>query len=124
MTTTPSGHHSIDSVATASGPMRPRTFAITGATGYLGSHLTRRLHQRGDKVVVLKRSGSNIARIADILPELSSYDLDVQPLDAIFEEQQFTCILHCATNYGRKAVSRTSIIEANLVLPQTLVCNM
>jgi nucleoside-diphosphate-sugar epimerase len=97
--------------------MRPRTFAITGATGYLGSHLTRRLHQRGDKVVVLKRSGSNIARIADILPELSSYDLDVQPLDAIFEEQQFTCILHCATNYGRKAVSRTSIIEANLVLP-------
>lgn len=121
MTTNPSGDHSIESGVTASGLVSPGTFAITGATGYLGSHLTRRLHQRGHKVVVLKRSGSNVARIADILPELSSYDLDIQPLDAVFEEQHYTCILHCATNYGRKAVSRASIIEANLVLPLRLL---
>ena len=97
------------------------TFAITGATGFLGSHLTRRLYECGHKVVVLKRSLSDVARIADILPNLASYDIDVQPFDTIFKEQPITCVLHCATDYGRKTVSRASIIDANLVLPLRLL---
>lgn len=121
MTTTSTGTRVMDSGATNSRLAGPQTFAITGATGYLGSHLARRLHQCGHQVVILKRSRSNVARIADILPELASYDLDVQPFDAIFKEQRIACILHCATDYGRKAVSRSSIIEANLVLPLRLL---
>lgn len=120
--TSPSGGARVtDSGGMASHLANPETFAITGATGYLGSHLSRRLHQRGHKVVVLKRSQSNVARIADILPDLVSYDIDVQSFDAIFKDQSVTCILHCATDYGRKDVSRASIIEANLVLPLRLL---
>jgi CDP-paratose synthetase len=119
MTTT--GNDVIDSIATNSCLAGAHTFAITGATGYLGSHLARRLHQCGHRVVVLKRSQSNVSRIADILAESVSYDIDVQPFDAIFKEQRITCILHCATDYGRKDVSRASIIEANLLLPLRLL---
>lgn len=121
MTTFSGGARAIDSLATASHLVRPQTFAVTGATGYLGSHLARRLHQLGHKVVVLKRTRSNVARIADILPALVSYDIDTCIVDAVFEEQRCTCILHCATDYGRKDVSRASIIEANLVLPLRLL---
>lgn len=121
MTTHSTGTRVIDSSATDSRLPGAQTFAITGATGYLGSHLTRRLHQCGHHVVVLKRSRSNVARIADILPALASYDIDVQPFDAIFKEQHISGILHCATDYGRKDVSRASIIEANLVLPLRLL---
>ncbi len=121
MTTTSTGTRVIDSNSTDSRLPGAQTFAITGATGYLGSHLARRLHQCGHHVVVLKRSRSNVARIADILPDLASYDIDVQPFDAIFKEQHISGILHCATDYGRKDISRASIIEANLVLPLRLL---
>ena len=110
-----------DSVLTGSGSLPPQVFAVTGATGYLGSRLARRLHQRGHTVVVLKRSRSNVARIADILPDLRSYDVDVQPVDAIFEKQRYSCLLHCATDYGRTTGSRPSVIDANLVLPLRLL---
>lgn len=121
MTTFSGDVRAIDAIATAPRSVRPHTFAVTGATGYLGSHLVRRLHQLGHKVVVLKRTRSNVARIADILPALTSYDIDTQGVDAVFEEQRYTCVLHCATDYGRKNVSRASIIEANLVLPLRLL---
>lgn len=121
MTTHSTGTRVIASSAPQSRLPAAQTFAITGATGYLGSHLTRRLHQCGHRVVVLKRSRSNVARIADILPDLASYDIDVQPFDAVFKDQRIACILHCATDYGRKDVSRASIIEANLVLPLRLL---
>lgn len=111
----------LDSIATKSHQAGAQTFAITGATGYLGSHLARRLHQCGHRVIVLKRFRSDVTRIMDILPEVNSYDIDVQPFDALFKEQHITCILHCATDYGRKDVSRASIIEANLVLPLRLL---
>lgn len=121
MTIHSTGTRVIASSATNSPLAGAHTFAITGATGYLGSHLARRLHQCGHRVVVLKRSRSNVARIADILPDTASYDIDAQPFDAIFKDQRITCILHCATDYGRKDVSRASIIEANLVLPLRLL---
>lgn len=121
MTTFPGSTRVTDSVAIASHLVRPQTFAVTGATGYLGSHLARRLHHLGHKVVVLKRTRSNVARIADILPAVKSYDIDIHGVDAVFKEQRYTCILHCATDYGRKDVSRASIIEANLVLPLRLL---
>lgn len=42
-------------------------FLVTGASGHLGSHLTRRLVAEGEEVAVLVRSGSDLGRIADVL---------------------------------------------------------
>jgi len=38
---------------------------VTGATGFIGHHLCRRLRERGDEVVALVRSPSKIARLPE-----------------------------------------------------------
>lgn len=100
--------------------MLPRTFLVTGATGLLGSHLTRRLLAAGHTVVIAKRSTSDLWRIADAMPRLTAVDLDRSPLKALFEHP-IDVILHCATDYGRKQVPALQVIEANLLLPLQLL---
>jgi len=50
---------------------------ITGATGFIGSHLVRYLVERGCEVYIIHRQESNLWRIADLVSqiELISYDL-------------------------------------------------
>ena len=99
----------------------PLTICLTGGTGYLGSKLIRRLMGSGHRVILLKRSFSDVARLADLLPAIESYDIDHQPLDIVFRSHAIDCVLHCATDYGRKNPPRSSIIEANLLLPLRLL---
>ena len=96
---------------------------MTGATGFLGSKLLARLATDPERyrVTVLKRSTSDTWRIASLLNSLDSYDLDRTPIPNIFDAVPFDAILHCATDYGRKLVPRSEMIEANLLLPLRLL---
>lgn len=94
---------------------------LTGATGYLGSHLLAALLGVGSEVVLLKRSFSNTFRIKKLLETCTSYDLDKIELTQVFEKHQFDVIIHCATNYGRKEADPLQTIEANLLLPLKLL---
>jgi dihydroflavonol-4-reductase len=48
---------------------------VTGATGFIGSHVTRLLVERGDEVVVTVRTQSNLGSLDDL--ELRSVEADV-----------------------------------------------
>lgn len=99
-----------------------KTVVITGATGYLGSHLTQRLVKEGGyEVVVLKRSFSNTHRLENIASQIQWYNMDEVPLTDVFTRHQLDIVLHCATDYGRKEVNPLQIIEANLTLPLQLL---
>ena len=97
------------------------TICITGGTGYLGCRLIRSLMTQGHRVVLLKRSFSNTSRLTSLLSSITAYDVDIQPLDMVFRQHAIDCVLHCATDYGRKDSPRSSIIEANLLLPLRLL---
>ena len=92
-----------------------QTILLTGATGFLGSHLLEALLEKGHKVIVLKRSTSNTWRIKKLLPNIVSYDVDTQPLELAFEEQRIDSVIHTACAYGRKDEPISQVIESNLL---------
>ena len=91
------------------------TILLTGATGFLGSHLLKALVNKGYEVVVLKRSTSNMWRLKGFENTFKSYDIDQVPLRKAFEEQYIDTIIHTACVYGRKGESIQKILETNLM---------
>lgn len=91
------------------------TILLTGATGFLGSHLLKALVNKGYEVVVLKRSTSNMWRLKGFENTFKSYDIDQVPLQKAFEEQYIDTIIHTACVYGRKGESIQQILKTNLM---------
>ena len=95
--------------------MAKPTVLLTGATGFLGSHLLEGLLKHGYQVVVLKRSTSNLWRIEHLAGHYKSYDVDTQPIEQAFEEQRIDCVIHTACHYGRNGDPINQIVESNLM---------
>ena len=94
---------------------------VTGATGFIGSHLVKRLIYDEYDVIVLKRSTSDTWRIKDVLNKVKSYDLDKIDLKTVIEDEIVDLIIHVATNYGRKGESPEDIIKSNITFPSVLI---
>jgi len=96
---------------------------LTGATGFLGSHLLKELLEKHYNIIILKRSFSNTFRINEELmnSKIKSYDIDQTSLNTIFRENDIDIIIHCATNYGRNNENIPNIVDANLRMPLLLL---
>uniref|UniRef100_A0A831UBH9 SDR family epimerase/dehydratase n=1 Tax=Geobacter metallireducens TaxID=28232 RepID=A0A831UBH9_GEOME len=95
---------------------------ITGATGFLGSHIVRTLLVQGSEVSILKRRESSLARIGDLLPKVDSYDIEETRLEDIFSHgTKYDAIVHAATCYGRNGESVTEIVKSNVGFPVRLL---
>ena len=97
------------------------TVLLTGATGFLGSHLLRKLHRSGYRTIALKRSNSNTYRIDDLLPDIATIDINAMSLRSVFECKAIDVVIHTATCYGRKGESASEIVEANINFPLALM---
>src|SRR5437016_1272391 len=98
-----------------------KTILLTGATGFLGSNLAKKLIHRNYKVIATKRSFSNTFRLTNCLDTISFYDIDKVNPEIIFKENKIDTIIHCATSYGRKQENSIDIANANLILPLNLL---
>jgi CDP-paratose synthetase len=94
---------------------------LTGAAGFLGSHLLEELLAKRYKVIILKRSTSNTWRIPHLLDQVSSYDIDKQLLELVFEQQNINVVIHTAGQYGRDGCSISKVIEANVIFGVNLM---
>ncbi len=76
-----------------------RKVLITGATGFIGSHLTRRLVAQGARVTVLARPTSNLHVLDGVMERVEIHHADVSQRDALrraFEAIRPEIVFHLA----------------------------
>lgn len=94
---------------------------LTGATGFLGSHLLHALISLGHKVTILKRTTSNINRIRDVISCCHIVDIDVELLESAFSANSIEVAIHTACTYGRKGEPYSELVETNILFPIQLM---
>ena len=99
-----------------------KTILVTGATGYLGSHLVRHYLGLGDRVIILKRSFSDCHRLVDVMTHLESHNLDqATPQEILGRVGVVDAVIHTATCYGRRRESLATLLAANTHWPLALL---
>lgn len=99
------------------------TVLLTGATGFLGSHLLEALIGEGHNIVILKRSTSNPWRIHHLMEHVKSYDVDQQPVALAFDQQQIDVVMHLSTLYRKfdNGQGVSEMVSANVSFPVELL---
>ncbi|NOZ80409.1 MAG: NAD(P)-dependent oxidoreductase [DPANN group archaeon] len=95
--------------------------ALTGATGFLGSHIVEQLVREGHEIILLKRSNSDVWRVKQFLDTCIAVDLDKTSLSSLFADHAIDTIIHAATVYGRHDEKKETIYAANYELPIKLL---
>jgi len=96
---------------------------LTGATGFIGSHLLEGLGKNGYEVVVLKRSTSSVWRITNSKYLNKAFDIDFKELSKVFSENSFFAVVHLATHYVKddNVVSIKEMFDSNVTFPSQLI---
>jgi nucleoside-diphosphate-sugar epimerase len=94
---------------------------ITGVTGFVGSHLTRALLERGHEVVALTRPTSNLSRLRQLAGPVRVLCCDPDAVEGVAGELEgIDAVVHAATCYGRSGESDADIVRANVLFPLRL----
>jgi len=92
---------------------------VTGTSGFIGSHLSRRLLELGHEVHSFKRTMSDSWRLADIRENIVQHIVDLRDADMVnraVEKIRPQVVYHCATYGGFADQIDTSIIfESNFL---------
>lgn len=95
---------------------------VSGSTGYVGSHVVRRLVREGRRVVALKRSTSDMRRLESISRRIATVDVDDPEWAAkVGGSGAIEAVVHAATSYGRRGESETEVRNANVAFPLALL---
>tara|TARA_R110002072_G_scaffold1989_2_gene16393 strand:- start:107458 stop:108321 length:864 start_codon:yes stop_codon:yes gene_type:complete len=89
---------------------------ITGATGFLGSHIALFLEELGHSLTIIKRKSSSMERLNHLKKEHLFLDVENGLKDSL-AGKEFDYIFHIATNYGKGDQSYEEVYESNVVFP-------
>ncbi len=89
---------------------------LTGATGFLGSHVLPALLAQGHRVIVLIRSSSNLSPIAACTDDVVLVDIESAPLQQIMATHGIDTVVHLACDQGRGSTDIAALLAVNLTL--------
>lgn len=77
-----------------------KTCIITGATGYIGSHVLKYLLQKGWNIHIITRSESSYANVTDVLSRIHvfEYDGNIHNLITYFQQANADVVFHLAAS--------------------------
>lgn len=100
-------------------PLQSKRVLVTGATGFIGSHLVKRLLKEGVETHVLLRNDSHLFRIQDIIGSLTVWQGDIRDYRSIcfcVKNSKPQIIFHLATlrNVERDLELVNPMIDINI----------
>jgi len=101
-----------------------KTILLTGATGFIGSHMLEALLGSGYGVIILKREFSNTWRIEHLKSRFISYDIERVALKDIFKIHSVDVVIHLATLYRKfddHGVDVREMLMSNVSFPAELL---
>jgi nucleoside-diphosphate-sugar epimerase len=100
----------------------PKTILLTGATGFIGSHMLERLLQDEYRVIALIRGNSDARRIAHLLAHKNLQITNMDSISGIFEFSPPDIVIHMATCYKKNHSPEdiAYMIEWNIHIPTTI----
>ncbi|MTI22247.1 SDR family NAD(P)-dependent oxidoreductase [Fulvivirga sp. RKSG066] len=88
---------------------------VTGATGFLGSFICRKLHQQGKEFIALKRASSKLDLLSDIKDQIKWHEGDVTEINTIEEIiDQVDTVIHSAAVVSYHASDKDLMDEVNI----------
>ena len=95
---------------------------LTGATGFLGTHLLADFLHRNYQVLIVKRASTNMSSLLQRFGKLEAWNIEGDELENMFRlHPHIDVIIHAATDYGRDDSRPTSTFWANEAFPIKLV---
>lgn len=99
---------------------RVKKVLITGATGFIGSHLTRRLLKEGYQIAIIKLVDDDAYRIKNLCGDIEIYNADLRNTQAMcecFSQSKPESVLHLATYYAvsHKPEEIETMVDTNVL---------
>ena len=94
---------------------------LTGASGFLGSHLAKSFIESGYEVHALIRKTSNLRRLSAYEDKLKLHCIEDGIEKAFSVNSPYKAVVHTATCYGRNGETEIEIFNANLKFPLELL---
>ncbi len=97
-----------------------KKIVITGAGGFLGSHLVKRCLRDGYQVIIFIKPSTDLARIKEVLPQLTSYEVDITDADRVREvmhEVKPDGVVHLAASNIKSGVTASDeeVVRVNIL---------
>ncbi len=100
---------------------------ITGATGYLGGYLTKRLLQEGHKLYIIVRSERSLTKhLFNKSISVLNFEGDMQKVTSLVASASPDLVIHLATFYGADNDENKveNIIKSNITYGTTIIEGM